>query len=112
MEKNLVPRERFLEKIRPVYDVDIIKVLMGPRRSGKSVILSMIADEVEADADHKIYIIDFDKNYIEEAKDIALPNRGFYNSNGIVKNNVIVLMDANNCVTEYDSENNMFYYYT
>ena len=59
-----------------------------------------------------IYLIDFDKNYIEEAKDIVLPNRGFYNSNAIVKSNVIILMDANNCVTEYDSENNMFYYYT
>ena len=61
---------------------------------------------------NEIYIIDFDKNYIEEAKDIVLPNRGFYNSNAIVKSNVIILMDANNCVTEYDSENNMFYYYT
>lgn len=56
MPENLIPRERFLEKIRPVYDVDIIKVIMGPRRSGKSVILSMIADEIKADSRHKIYI--------------------------------------------------------
>ena len=61
---------------------------------------------------NEIYRIDFDKNYIEEAKDITLPNRGFYNSNAITKNNFIILMDANNCVTEFDSENNMFYYYT
>ena len=45
-----------MEEIRPVYDVDIIKVLMGPRRSGKSVILSMIADEIDADDQHKIFI--------------------------------------------------------
>ena len=56
MEEKLVRRERYLEMIRPVYDVDIIKVLMGPRRSGKSVILSMIAEEVKADAEHKIFI--------------------------------------------------------
>ena len=56
MSNKLIPRERFLKMIRPVYDADIIKVLMGPRRSGKSVILSMIADEIEADADHKIVI--------------------------------------------------------
>ena len=61
-----IPGERFLEKIRPVYDVDIIKVLMGPRRSGKSVILSMIADEVEADADHKIYILTSTHPYTRE----------------------------------------------
>ncbi|MDD7424465.1 MAG: ATP-binding protein [Candidatus Methanomethylophilaceae archaeon] len=72
MEKNLVPRERFLEKIRPVYDVDIIKVLMGPRRSGKSVILSMIADEVEADADHKIYINFEDLRYEPLTTAVAL----------------------------------------
>ena len=41
---NTIPRERYLERIRPLYDVDIIKVIMGPRRSGKSVILSMICD--------------------------------------------------------------------
>ena len=56
MQGYLIPRERFMEEIRPVYDVDIIKVLMGPRRSGKSVILSMIADEIDADDQHKIFI--------------------------------------------------------
>lgn len=63
MLKNLVKRERFMEMIRPVYDADIIKVLMGPRRSGKSVILSMIADEIDADDDHKIYINFEDMRY-------------------------------------------------
>ncbi len=56
MSDKLIPRERFLKMIRPVYDTDTIKVLMGPRRSGKSVLLSMIADEIEADDDHKIFI--------------------------------------------------------
>lgn len=54
--ESIISRDRYLDRIRPVYDVDIIKVIMGPRRSGKSVILSMIANEVNADEDHKIYI--------------------------------------------------------
>ncbi len=63
MTEKLIPRERFLKMIRPTYDVDIIKVLMGPRRSGKSVILSMIADEIDADKDHKIFINFEDMKY-------------------------------------------------
>ena len=63
MPGKLIPRERLLERIRPVYDSDIIKVLMGPRGSGKSVILSMIADEIDAEEDHKIFINFEDMKY-------------------------------------------------
>lgn len=31
----LISRERYLDKIRPFYDLDIIKVLTGSRRAGK-----------------------------------------------------------------------------
>lgn len=69
---NTIPRERYLERIRPLYDVDIIKVIMGPRRSGKSVILSMICDEIDADDDHKIQINfeDLRFDFIKDAKDL------------------------------------------
>lgn len=69
---NVIPRERYLERIRPLYDVDIIKVIMGPRRSGKSMLLSMISDEVEADDDHKIQINfeDLRFDFIKDAKDL------------------------------------------
>lgn len=65
MQGTLIPRERFMKLIRPVYDADIIKVIMGPRRSGKSVILSMIADEIDADDDHKI-MVNFEDMRFEE----------------------------------------------
>jgi predicted AAA+ superfamily ATPase len=40
-------RERYLKKIRPFYNVEnIIKILYGMRRSGKSVIMHQIADEL------------------------------------------------------------------
>lgn len=42
----LINRENYLSKIRPFYDLDIIKVLMGSRRSGKSKILELIKEEL------------------------------------------------------------------
>ena len=37
-----VKRERYLARIRPFYDTDLIKVLTGVRRSGKSVLLEHV----------------------------------------------------------------------
>lgn len=39
-------REKYLSKIRPHYNVDLIKVITGVRRCGKSVILNQIKDEL------------------------------------------------------------------
>ena len=39
-------REKYLAKIRDYYDVDLIKVITGIRRCGKSVLLSQIRDEI------------------------------------------------------------------
>jgi predicted AAA+ superfamily ATPase len=36
----MVKRELWLKKIRPFYENELIKVLIGIRRSGKSIILS------------------------------------------------------------------------
>ena len=40
-------REVYIEQIRPYYDSDIIKVITGVRRSGKSILLETIKDELE-----------------------------------------------------------------
>ena len=42
----MIKRELYLKKIRPFYDSELIKVLIGIRRSGKSVILRQIMDEL------------------------------------------------------------------
>lgn len=42
---EFIKRERYLEQIRPFYGVDLIKVLTGVRRCGKSVLLQQIRDE-------------------------------------------------------------------
>lgn len=43
----MVIRERYLKLIRPFYDQELIKVLIGIRRSGKTVILKQIIDELK-----------------------------------------------------------------
>lgn len=43
----MIKRTMYLEQIRPFYHTDLIKVLMGIRRSGKSVILTQIIDELK-----------------------------------------------------------------
>ena len=55
----MVIRERYLKLIRPFYNQDLIKVLIGIRRSGKSVILIQIIDELKknkVDDKHIVYI--------------------------------------------------------
>ena len=44
----MIKREMYLSKIRPFMDTDLIKVLTGLRRSGKSVMLELIQDELIA----------------------------------------------------------------
>ena len=64
----MVIRERYLKLIRPFYKQDLIKVLIGIRRSGKSVILKQIMDELRnngIDDKHIIYINFEDYDYEE-----------------------------------------------
>ena len=44
----MIIRESYLSKIRPFIGKDIIKVLTGIRRSGKSVLLEQISDEINS----------------------------------------------------------------
>ena len=40
----MVKREMYLKKIRPFYHLDLIKVITGIRRCGKSVLLQQIKE--------------------------------------------------------------------
>ena len=53
---SMVKRENWLKKIRPFYENELVKVLIGIRRCGKSVILKQIRDEIGSDDSHKIFI--------------------------------------------------------
>ncbi len=42
----MLKREKYLKNIRPFYEQDLVKVIIGIRRCGKSVILTQIIDEL------------------------------------------------------------------
>ncbi len=59
MFKHVYPREKYLKRIRPFYSSDIIKVITGIRRCGKSFILKAIINELcnnEVPSSQIIYI--------------------------------------------------------
>lgn len=57
MFKNVFVREKYLSKIRPFYDSDVIKLITGTRRSGKSFILKSVINELVASGVPKSDII-------------------------------------------------------
>lgn len=67
----MLKRESYLSKIRGFYDSDLIKILVGIRRCGKSVILEQITKEIKdkgVDDDH-IININFEFIEYEELQD-------------------------------------------
>lgn len=46
MFKKVFPREKYLKRLRPFYDSDVIKVITGIRRCGKSFILKAVINEL------------------------------------------------------------------
>lgn len=59
MKRKVYPREKYLSKIRPFIDSDIIKVITGIRRCGKSFILHGLMNELifnGVNAERIIYI--------------------------------------------------------
>lgn len=70
-----INRECYMDMIRPFYETDLIKVITGIRRSGKSVILQEIRNEFLTrgiDGNHIIYINleDFEYEFIKTAADL------------------------------------------
>lgn len=67
----LFKREKYLKKIRPFYNSDdIIKVITGVRRCGKSSLMEMIADEIRQSgvSDDNIIYLDLDKRENRKVK--------------------------------------------
>lgn len=71
----MITRDVYLEKIRPFYHMDLIKVITGIRRCGKSVLLMQIMKELIAEGtqeNHIIYINfeDYDYSFIRTGIDL------------------------------------------
>ena len=61
----MLKRENYLSRIRGFYDSDLIKILVGIRRCGKSVILNQIIDEIKEKGVSDDHIIWINFEYIE-----------------------------------------------
>lgn len=65
----MITREHYIEEIREFYDSDLIKIITGIRRSGKSIILQQIMDEVRAKSKNVIYLNFEDSRTLEAIPD-------------------------------------------
>lgn len=52
----MIKREKYLAEIRPFYESDLVKIIIGIRRCGKSVILKSIYDEVSSKSTNTIFL--------------------------------------------------------
>ena len=59
----MIIRERYISQIRPFYESDLIKIITGIRRCGKSVILRQVLNEIET-AGKRCLFLDFDSRPI------------------------------------------------
>lgn len=105
----MIKRENYLSKIREFYDADLIKVITGIRRCGKSVFLKQIIDEIKQRKikdNHIIYINfeDVEFSFIKNYKDL---NK--YIKNKIVDDNKYYLFfDEIQMVEEWEKVINSF----
>lgn len=71
----MIKREQYLGKIREFYHMDLIKVITGIRRCGKSVLLLQIMDELKDQGISENQIIyinfeDYDYSFIQSGRDL------------------------------------------
>ena len=52
----MIQREHYIEQVRPFYESDLIKIITGIRRCGKSVIMEQIIEEIAKKTDNIIYL--------------------------------------------------------
>lgn len=67
----MIPREKYIQKIRPHMHHPVIKVLTGIRRSGKSALLTLIIEELKSQGIKDDYIIRIN---FEESRFFSLTN--------------------------------------
>lgn len=91
---NMIKREKYLKRIRPFYEQDLIKVITGIRRCGKSVILNQIMDELRQSGvkDEQIIYINFEFTDYIDINDAKKFN-DFIEKKSINKNKYYVFFD-------------------
>lgn len=64
----MIKREHYIKEVRPFYHSDLIKIITGIRRAGKSVILTQIIDEIKNESKNIIYLNFEDKALLNNIK--------------------------------------------
>ena len=87
----MIKRELYLKKIRPFYHSELIKVITGVRRCGKSVLLKQIKEElIEGGVkEEAIVYINFEDYQYRKLKD---PDEFYTYIENIIKNEKMYLM--------------------
>ena len=90
LKKDLIVRNDYLEYIKPFININMVKIIVGVRRSGKSYILDMIGDELLKDGidqSHIIYrlftSVEVDEGYLKkdmfnELKEMMIDDKKYY----------------------------------
>lgn len=65
----MITREHYLKKIRGFYDSDLIKIIVGVRRCGKSIILEQIMKEISKKTNNILYLNFEDESIIANIYD-------------------------------------------
>ena len=105
----MIIREKYLSKIRPFYDQDLIKVIMGVRRCGKSVILLQIIDELKERGipESQIIYINFEyEDYAFIKNDMDLHN--YVKEKIVSKDKYYLLFDEIQSVEHWEKAINSF----
>lgn len=71
----MITRKHYVDQIKGFYDSDLIKIIVGIRRCGKSIILEQIMNDIKKKTDNIIYL-----NFEDEA---VLTN--IYNADALIK---------------------------
>ena len=52
----MIKREKYISEVRGFYDSDLIKIITGVRRCGKSVVLEQIMEEIGKTTDNLVFL--------------------------------------------------------
>jgi predicted AAA+ superfamily ATPase len=119
MDKLIVFRNSYFERIKPFIDKNIIKVLTGQRRVGKSYLLLQLKEEIERINNNSniIYIDkeDFEFNFIKNSEDLysyVEANISSTNKNYLMIDEIQDIFEFEKVLRHYQSKNNIDIYCT
>jgi len=106
----MVKRELYMKKIRPLIDKDIIKVITGIRRCGKSYMLNLIINELLESNINKnnIILINLESNKYNNIKNNRELNKLVFNMTKNLKGKVYLFFDEIQNIKDWEKSINGF----